>query len=73
MKEILIQGTVSTLTSEDSGAALIAELDDTKNFGTIDDGFFVRLHSWCEAIPPVHPTMEALSGKRVRIRIEILE
>jgi hypothetical protein len=66
------------LDTEDSGMAKIIQISDDD--GMADEGFFVRLHSWYEwkklgneEIPPFHPLIAQLFGKRVRVTVEILE
>ena len=73
MNTITITGTVSnTMSREDSGAALIGELDDHTTVTEPDDkSFFVRLQSWNDDTFE-HRTLESLRGKKVRITIEVL-
>ena len=71
MNTIVIEGTVANkMSREDSGAALIADLDDVTTVPD-DESFFVRLQSWNDGTLR-HYTVESLRGKRVRITIEIL-
>ena len=67
-------GTVGPLSIEDSGTALIADLEDEQTVP--DDGcFFVRLHSTQDPGTEKHTshqTLLSLKGKRVRVAIEEL-
>ena len=60
------------ISREDSGHALIADLDHTEISGA-DDAFFVRLHSWSDADQPEHKTLDSLRGKRVKITLEVVD
>jgi hypothetical protein len=68
--KIVVVGKVGSMSREDSGCALIAEIDEEATVG--DDGnFYVRLHSWSEATPPTHQTLESMRGRRIRVIIEV--
>jgi hypothetical protein len=68
--KIVVVGRVGSMSREDSGCALIADIDAETTIP--DDGsFFVRLQSWSEATPPQHTTLESLRGKKIRIIIEV--
>jgi hypothetical protein len=68
--KIVLVGKVGSMSKEDGGCALIADMDDL--IAIPDDGsFFVRLQSWSEAKPPRHTTLESLRGKKIRIIIEV--
>ena len=84
--KIVLEGVVEP-ERDDGGIAQIAEIGaivegavDT-GYGSTDTGFFVRLQSWqpakAEADPRVrrvirHPTMDALTGKKVRVTVEVI-
>lgn len=51
---------------EDSGMALITQVDDEK-----DEEFFVRLQSY--SLVRNHKTMQSLIGKKIRVKIEVLD
>jgi hypothetical protein len=69
---IVITGRVANkMSKEDSGAALIADLDETTTVPD-DESFFVRLQSWNDSTFR-HETLESLRGKQVRITIETLD
>lgn len=51
---------------EDSGAALVAQIDDEK-----EDGLFVKIQSWDEDC--LHTDASALTGKQVRVTVEVLK
>lgn len=51
---------------EDGGQAMVGEVIDG-----VEEGFFVRLHSWSEKLD--HPVMQKLAGKRLRITVEVIE
>ena len=57
------------ISDEDGGAALIHEGE------LVDDGgdgcLFVKLQSWDDGLE--HPLMTTITGKRVRITVEILD
>jgi hypothetical protein len=53
--------------TEDGGQAKIAELSRE------DSPLFVRVQSWVDGRDAVHPQVEELAGKRVRVTIEIIE
>ena len=66
------------LDTEDSGMAKIIHIHGPDV--DAEEGFFVRLHSWYEwkelngeEIPPFHPLIAQLFGRRVRVTVEILE
>lgn len=63
----VIEG-VPLLEHEDSGQAMIAEVDDPSM------PWWVRIHSW-DSSPtgPRHPIESQLAGKRVRVTVEIIE
>lgn len=75
MKPIIITGTVSEIEVEDDGAAQIVSLDDLESTGS--EEFFVRLHSFNDDFDDtdksMHPTMDSLKGKKLRITIEVLD
>jgi hypothetical protein len=75
MEPIIITGTVGDISTEDSGAAKIADLDDEESTGSPE--FFVRLQSYNDNFDStdkqMHPTMDALAGKKVRITVEVIE
>jgi hypothetical protein len=67
---IVITGQVWSMSKEDGGAALIADVDSETESST-DGSFFVRLQSWNETTRK-HETLESLRGKKVRITVEVL-
>jgi len=69
MNRIVIEGQLSPARIEDSGRALVAFLEEEAGVGR-DAAFEIRLQSWSDSTPPVHSTMEALQGKRLRITVE---
>jgi hypothetical protein len=75
MEPIIITGTVTNIETEDSGAAQIAYLENSESTGSAE--FFIGLHSWNdnfnETDQPMHPTMDALAGKKIRITVEVLD
>lgn len=75
MEPIILTGIVTNVESEDAGAAQIAYLEDLESTGT--EEFFVALHSWNDEFDdsdkPMHPTMDALKGKKLRITVEVLD
>lgn len=76
MEPIIFTGKVGNISIEDSGCAQIADLDDLESSAD-DQSFFVRLQSWSDDIDdtdkPLHPTMDSLKGKKVRITVEVLD
>jgi hypothetical protein len=68
--KIVVVGRVGSMSREDGGCALIADIDEEATIPN-DGSFFVRLQSWSEAKPPRHTTLESLAGKKVRIIIEV--
>lgn len=64
MDKIIFEG-VLNFEMEDSGRALISEIDGT------DNNMFVRVQSW--DTKKTHPTARSYEGKRVRIIIESME
>lgn len=61
--------TADDLKSEDSGEALIFEDYDCFEPIVGDGNLFVRLQSWDSAC--VHPLMNSLVGKKIRITVEV--
>lgn len=62
----------STIDVEDSGQALIAQIDGD------DPNFFVKLQSWDESAVDTdgtvgHRIMNSLRGKRVRVTVEVID
>jgi hypothetical protein len=65
---IELEGTVVDLRQEDSGVALVADVDATATIP--DDGcFFVRLQSSDESLH--HTTLKSLDNQRVKISISL--
>lgn len=63
MTKVILEGKVECK-SEDSGCALIAEIEG-------NDEFFVRLHSWSDN--KNHKFMKNIKGKKVRVTVEIID
>jgi hypothetical protein len=59
-------GIVRDLDVEDSGQAVIGQIDST-----LQPEFFVRLQSWSEE--GEHPTMLKLAGRNVKITVETID
>lgn len=71
MGKIILEGEVKC-EKEDGGRALIASIyHEVGKTVDSDDGLFVRIQSWSEDMN--HPQMDELSGKKVRVTIEIIE
>jgi hypothetical protein len=71
MEKIILEGPVEC-DKEDGGRVLIAQIahvvGESENS---DEGLYVRIQSWSES--KMHPQMDALIGKKVRVTIEIIE
>jgi len=64
-------GTLGEVNTEDSGAAKIADFNAVQTSGC-DDAFFLRMQSWCEETWG-HETFNLLTGKKLKITIEVLD
>ena len=60
---------------DDGGQALIVDLDGEHDRDNIryneDGGFFVRVQSWSSS--KVHPEMDVLRGRRIRVTVEVID
>jgi len=82
MKVVIVSDRPLTLKREDSGCALIGEIEGSVEVGgnvvhteDDEDGVFVRLHSWsdCPEGAGAHHTILGFLGKRVKVTIETVE